>query len=183
MVSRSTTAPTTGPNWTRCAGNAPGVTARKNLGEVHRDPYDISPIWLRNHWDGGWIILFWKHLRSSPASFGELAWNHALAGLREHGENPTEPEIAAAVTALLDRAAQGPDNPRQDKPSKRDSRVAARTVATGPSLPPTHQAATDPRPHRDSDDDLHDDIHQDEELAEVIPLGVFDVRMEAQQSW
>jgi hypothetical protein len=57
-----------------------GVTTRKDLWKVHRDPYDISRIWLRNHWDGGWITLFWKHLHSAPTPFGELAWNHALAG-------------------------------------------------------------------------------------------------------
>jgi hypothetical protein len=156
-----------------------GVTSRKDLWEVHRDPYDISRIWLRNHWDGGWITLFWKHLHSAPAPFGELAWNHALAGLRERGENPTEPEIAAAVTALLDRAARGPDQPRQGKPSKRDRRVAARTHATPTSLPPAAVPAAHlpPRPVEEPDED------GDEELAEVIPLGVFDARKEAQQWW
>jgi hypothetical protein len=154
-----------------------GVTARKDLWEVHRDPYDISQVWLRNHWDGGWITLFWKHLHSAPAPFGELAWNHALAGLRERGEHPTEPDIAAAVTALLDRAAHGPDQPRQAKPSKRDRRVAARTRATATSLPPTAVlAATQPPPAEEPDDG-------GEELAEVIPLEVFDARKEAQRWW
>jgi hypothetical protein len=156
-----------------------GVAVRKDLWEVHRDPYDISRIWLRNHWDGGWITLFWKHLHSAPTPFGELAWNHALARLRERGENPTEPEIAAAVTTLLDRAAHGPDQPRQGKPSKRDRRVAARTAATPTSLPAAAVPAAQPppRPVEEPDED------GGEELAEVIPLGVFDARKEAQQWW
>jgi hypothetical protein len=82
------------------------------------------------------------------------------------------------VTALLDPAARGPDEPRQGKPSKRDRRVAARTRATPTSLPPTAvPAATQPRPVEEPDDG------GDEELAEVIPLGVFDARKEAQQWW
>jgi hypothetical protein len=30
-----------------------GVTARKGLWEVHYDPYDISRVWVRDHWNGG----------------------------------------------------------------------------------------------------------------------------------
>jgi hypothetical protein len=30
----------------------------------HRDPYDVSRIWVRNHLDGGWITQFWKHLHA-----------------------------------------------------------------------------------------------------------------------
>jgi hypothetical protein len=89
---------------------------RKDLWEVHRDPYDISRIWVRNHDDGGWLTLFWKHPRSVPGPFGKLALDHALAGLCERGENPTEPEIDAAVAALLDKAAHGPDQPPRAKP-------------------------------------------------------------------
>jgi hypothetical protein len=153
-----------------------GVAARKDLWEVHRDPYDISRIWVRNHHDGGWITLFWKHLRSVPAPFGELAWDHALAGLRERGENPAESEIAAAVAALPGKAAHGPDQTPQARPGKRDRRVAARTRATPTALP----AAVDPIPQTHGEPD---EVTDGEELAEVIPLGVFDARKEAQQWW
>jgi hypothetical protein len=93
-----------------------GVRARRDLWEVHYDPYDISRVWLRNHQDGGWITLFWKHLHSAPAPFGELAWDHAAAGLRERGENPAGPEIAAAAAALLDQAAAGPPASGRPRP-------------------------------------------------------------------
>ena len=155
-----------------------GVTARKDLWEVHRDPYDVSRIWVRNHWDGGWITLFWKHLHSTPVPFGELAWDHALAGLRERGENPAEPEIAAAVSALLDRAARGPAGAGPDKPSKRDRRVAARTRATTASLPAAALPAAEPPPAS-----AEEPGEAGEELAVVVPLGVFDARKEAQQWW
>jgi len=158
-----------------------GVKAKRDLWEVHYDPYDISRIWVRNHHDGGWITLFWKHLRSMPAPFGELAWNHALARLRERGANPAEPEIAAAAAALLQRASRGPAAPQPGKPGKRDRQVAARTRAA-PSLLP---AAPCPPPGSQ-----RDEIPGDEpggsagtEAAEVIPLEVFDARKEAQQWW
>jgi hypothetical protein len=32
---------------------------------------------VRNHWDGGWITVFWKHLSSAPVPFGELVQDHA----------------------------------------------------------------------------------------------------------
>jgi putative transposase len=44
-----------------------GVTAKKNLWEVHHDPYDVSQVWVRNHHQGGWITATWKHLGSAPA--------------------------------------------------------------------------------------------------------------------
>ena len=153
-----------------------GVTARKDLWEIHYDPYDISRIWVRNHWDGGWITLFWRHLNSTPVPFGELAWNHALAGLREHGETPAEPEIAAAAAALLERAARGPAAAPQGKRGKRDQRVAARTRAEPPSIPPAVPAPP-------AGAGLPQEAIADAELADVIPLGVFDARKEAQQWW
>src|SRR5260370_39221050 len=30
-----------------------GVKEHKNLWEVHYDPYDVSRIWVRDHWNGG----------------------------------------------------------------------------------------------------------------------------------
>lgn len=58
-----------------------GLTARKGLWEVHHDPYDVSRAWVRNHHDGGWIMVVWTHLRTAPTPFGELAWEHARSVL------------------------------------------------------------------------------------------------------
>ena len=113
-------------------GQRSGVTARQNLWEIHRDPYDVSRIWVRNHWDGGWITVFWKHLSTAPAPFGELAWDHARRQLAAGGGDPAEEEIAQAVGSLLQRAHQGPGKPGRPgrKPAAKDRRVAARTRAT-----------------------------------------------------
>ena len=54
-----------------------GVTDRRDLWEIHYDPYDVSQVWVRDHWRGGWITLFWKQLHRIAAPFGELAWDHA----------------------------------------------------------------------------------------------------------
>ena len=114
-----------------------GVKAKHELWEIHRDPYDVSRIWVRNHWDGGWITVFWKHLASSPVPFGELAWDHARQELAAQGKSCAEEEIAAAAQSLLQRAHQGPEKPgRRRKQGARDRRVSARTRATTePSWP------------------------------------------------
>jgi hypothetical protein len=108
-----------------------GVTARKGLWEVHRDPYDISRIWVRDHWNGGWITVFWTQLHRVAAPFGELAWDHA----RKLMPAATEAELADAVDDLLTRAGQGPGDVPAAASAKRERRVAARTRAAGPSVP------------------------------------------------
>ncbi|WSA97944.1 integrase [Streptomyces sp. NBC_01794] len=164
-----------------------GVTRKRNLWEVHRDPYDANWIWVRNHWEGGWIPVPWKHLGTVPQPFGDLAWDHAAADLRQRGESdPTEEQIAQAVTELLVRASQGPDGGGKNRASRRDRRVAARTRAaaegTGPRPPkpePVPAGTDDPQPR----DDEEGDDTQDEPVAKVIPLGVFDPFKEADKRW
>jgi hypothetical protein len=155
-----------------------GVSARKNLWEVHYDPYDVSQVWLRNHWhpDSGWITLFWKHLRRDGIPFGELAWDHVRARMPQ----ATEEEIAAAVQDLLRRANRGPQTGAGPRPSKRDRRVAARTRATTEQVEPVAPAgpAEPAEPAVDQPD-------QDSggQLAQVIPLGIFDPFQEASKRW
>jgi putative transposase len=162
-----------------------GVTRKRNLWEVHRDPYDANWIWMRNHWETGWIPAPWKHLGSVPQPFGDLAWDHAAADLRGKGNpKPAEEEIAQAVAALLTRASQGPAG--QDGPasrsSQRERRVAARTRAaaqgTGPRPPKPDPVPGDPEPLADTSEG-----RDAAPLAKVIPLGVFDPFKEADKRW
>jgi putative transposase len=158
-----------------------GVMARKNLWEVHHDPYDVTRIWVRNHRnpDGGWITLFWKHLRRVPTPFGELAWKHAKREVIESGGKLSEVGIADAVRDLLDRASKGPSDSQEParKNSKQSKRAAAATKATAapawprPAEPPT---AVDESP---------DDVEDEEEIADVVPLPIFDARKEAEKWW
>lgn len=139
-----------------------GVRAKRGLWEVHRDPYDVSRIWVRNHrGDGEWVPATWKYLNRVPVPFGDLAWDHISHQL----PRATEAEIADAVAALLTRAHAGPQTEQGSKPSKRDRRVAARTKAAGRVTPDAPELET-PR------EDLSDE--PEETLAEVIPLGLFD---------
>jgi len=161
-----------------------GVKAKKDRWEVHHDPYDVSRIWVRNHWDGGWIICVWKHLGRVPVPFGELAWNHARQELASRGEQPTETAIAEAVAALLDKASHGPaptGNP-QDKASRKASskrqRVAARTRATTPARPGPAPDPAEPTPAAAFGDEADETA-----IAEVVPLRVFDARKEADKWW
>ncbi|EFC79696.1 hypothetical protein [Frankia sp. EUN1f] len=139
-----------------------GVKAKKDLWEVHHDPYDVSRIWARDP-AGGWITAFWTQLHRAPAPFGELAWDHARAGL------PTgiEQEIAAAVTNLLERAHRGPA-------TSRDRTVATRTHASRPPAP----TPTDGRPTGPTED-----ADETTGAAKVIPLPVFDPFAEADRRW
>jgi hypothetical protein len=155
-----------------------GVNARKGLWEVHYDPYDVTRVWVRDHHDGGWIQAPWTHLRTGPAPFGEQAWDHARQLLARRGQDPaTEAEIAQAAEALLDKAERGPG---RGKAAKRDQRAAGRAravSAAGPALP-------EPQPQSPPAWDDADGGGEDaDQLAEVIPLGIFDAREEAKKWW
>jgi hypothetical protein len=112
-----------------------GVTAKQGLWEVHRDPYDVSRVWVRDHrGDGGWIQATWKYLNRAPVPFGDLAWDHVSHQLPK----ATEEELAVTVAALLTRAHAGPQRPagkkgRSTKSAKTDRRVAARNKVTAPA--------------------------------------------------
>jgi putative transposase len=151
-----------------------GVNARKGLWEVHYDPYDVTRVWVRDHHDGGWIQAPWTHLRTGPAPFGEQAWDHARQMLARRGhDRATEAEIAQTAEELLDKAEHGPG---RDKPARRDQKVAGRARAVSAAGRPLPEPQ--PAPTRDADDD--EDPGQ---LAEVIPLGVFDAHEEAKKWW
>ncbi|MEU6142986.1 transposase [Streptomyces sp. NPDC047081] len=151
--------------------------------EVHYDPYDISRVWVRNHREGGWITAIWRHLRTAPMPMGELAWDHARRVLAQRGTDPvTEDEIARAAVALLDRAADGPGEapttpPHASRQDRRDRKVAARTRATSaPAWPrPAPEPAQEPPATVPAD--------EEDELAEVVPLEIFDARKEAEKWW
>jgi hypothetical protein len=159
-----------------------GVKNRKDLWEIHFDPYDVSRIWVRDHWRGGWITLFWKHLHRVAAPFGELAWDHTRRGLPGAGEE----DLADAVADLLKRAHHGPavaDSGRDGpaKLSRRDRRVAARTKASPPV------ARVEPEPASvdagaDGEPGQADDSHP-EHMAKVIPMPIFDPFTEADKRW
>ncbi|MEV6669339.1 Mu transposase C-terminal domain-containing protein [Streptomyces sp. NPDC051162] len=140
-----------------------GVRAKHGLWEVHRDPYDVSRIWVRNHrGDNEWVPATWKHLNRAPVPFGDLAWDHVSHQL----PRATEAEIADAVAALLTRAHGGPQSEQGPGSGKRDRRVVARTKAAGP-LTPASVAGAQAEPEDEADE-------HEESVAEVIPLGLFD---------
>ena len=153
-----------------------GVAHKNGQWQVHFDPYDISRVWVRNHHQSGWLTATWTHLRSAPAPFGELAWQHARTALAQRGTDPaTEAEIAQAAADLLDRAERGPTgrNESSNRQLNRDRRVRGRTVAIAETNPRTPAPSTDvPAP---------DEYDGDERVGTVIPLPVFDARKEAEQ--
>jgi hypothetical protein len=144
-----------------------GVTARKGLWEIHSDPYDISRVWVRDHWNGGWITVFWTQLHRVAAPFGELAWDHA----RKLLPAATEAELADAVEDLLTRAGQGPgDVPAAA--SAKERRVAARTRAVSPSVPAGPEPEEEPAAEE----------REGEAGGEaIIPMPIFDAFREAEK--
>ena len=148
-----------------------GVASRKGLWEVHYDPYDISRVWVRDHWNGGWITVFWTQLHRVAAPFGEMAWDHARKSL----PGATEAELADAVEDLLTRAGQGPggrDLPGP-APSKRDRRVAGRTRAVQPA------AQAGPEPQEDPAGGEPDE--EESSQAVIVPMPIFDPFREAEK--
>ncbi|KJS52910.1 integrase [Streptomyces rubellomurinus subsp. indigoferus] len=149
-----------------------GVTAKRGLWEVHRDPYDVSYVWVRDHrGDGGWVRATWKYLHRAPVPFGDLAWDHVSHQL----PMATEEELAQAVADLLTRAHAGPDQPAEVRKSKKaksaktERGVAARTKAASPTVPLPPEPPREPVAGSEPPDEA-----ADEDLAEVIPLGLFD---------
>jgi hypothetical protein len=171
-----------------------GVKAKKNLREVHRDPYDVSRIWVRNHRDGGWIEAAWTYLNTGPVPFGDLAWDHAQKMLARRGtDKPTEDQIAQAARDLLSRAEKGPgEPPGEARPaagqSRQDMRAAARTRATTsedaksswPGRASREPGTAPPAAETGTQDD---EGNGEGRLAKVIPLGVFDAAEEAKKRW
>jgi hypothetical protein len=157
---RTYDAPELGP-WRR---QHSGNTARRGLWEVHYDPYDLSQVHVRT--PDGWVTAPWTCLPMISAPFADFTWHHARRLAAQAGRDDTsETEVARVLDELLTRAQAGPP---ADKAS---ARVAARTrVAAAahrppaPEEPPENQAAED---------------EEDGQVADVIPLGIFDARAEA----
>jgi transposase InsO family protein len=86
-----------------------GITAKGGRWAVHYDPYDLSHVWVRNHWTGGWITTAWTQLRLAPQPFAEFTWRAARTLVAERGGDDTnEADVARALDALLTRAGAGP---------------------------------------------------------------------------
>ncbi|MEV5880011.1 integrase [Streptomyces sp. NPDC052101] len=162
-----------------------GLADRKDRWEVRHDPYDVRVVWLHDHREDTWITVPWRLLSSQPLPFGEMAWDHTARDLREQqGITVTEEAISRAVGDLLERAGAGPVEaeeapPVRKKPrNRRSDRAAARTrAAADPSWP---RPAPPPAPAPDEEPDEGAD---DQEVADVVPLRVFDARKEANKWW
>jgi transposase InsO family protein len=172
--------------------------------EVHRDPYDVSKVFVRG--PGGWITCPWKYLDRVPVPFGDLAWDHVAGQLAGQGRgDASELERAQAVDELLRRAYHGPpaqdpeaeqgpaggvtararSRPRGGKPAVRDLRVAARTRATSArDTAGTGGPAADPAAAAPAGEAAACALPQDDQpAAKVIPLGIFDPFEEARKRW
>ncbi|MCZ7459477.1 Mu transposase C-terminal domain-containing protein [Streptomyces sp. WMMC940] len=178
---RTYDAPALGPFRGQSSGAGPGG----KLWEVHYDPYDISRVWVRDHHGTGWITAIWRHLRTSPVPMGELVFDRAHQILAERGQRrPNEEAVAQVAAELLDRAADGPDHEpgrRAETPGRsarrRNRKVAARTRATSEPAWPRPAPASEPEPQAEP---AHEDVG---ELADVVPLEIFDARKEAEKWW
>lgn len=172
-----------GPALDLLRGQPSGVTAKKDKWQIHYDPYDVSRIWVRNHHQGGWVMLFWKHLDRVPMPFGELAWDHACRSMPAGSEE----ELTTAVADLLTRAHAGPSPDRPapadaSTPAKRRRRLVAKTKATR-RHPPTSEAGQTPSTASVEQQTRPEQATGEEPLAEVVPLGIFDPFTEAQKRW
>jgi putative transposase len=174
--------------------------------EVHRDPYDVSKVFVRG--PGGWITCPWKYLDRVPVPFGELAWDHVSGQMAGQGRgDASELERAQAVDELLRRAYHGPpaqapeaeEGPAEGEtagarprsrggknPAARDRRVAARTRAASArdsAGPADHAAGTVTGAPDSGEAGTRTPPDDDQPVAKVIPLGIFDPFEEARKPW
>jgi putative transposase len=115
-----------------------------------------------------------------------MACNHARKQLNDQGRQATEKEIAAAAAALLDTASRGPApaGAEPQKSRRKSRRAAARAGAGGQPSGPRPGPATPPAEHGGTGQDPGEDAADgDEDLADVVPLGIFDAREEARRWW
>jgi len=146
-----------------------GVTAKRGLWEVHYDPYDLSRVFVRT--PDGWVIADWTHLPMVAAPFADFTWRHARRLAGQTGRDDTnETEVARVLDELLTRAGAGPQaGAPVDKAS---ARVAARTrVAAAAHRPPPPDVV---EPDEEDEPDMLP-------AAAVVPMGIFDARVEAER--
>ncbi|MER7983071.1 Mu transposase C-terminal domain-containing protein [Streptomyces sp. NPDC095817] len=171
-----------------------GAGPDSRLWEVHYDPYDISCVWVRNHRGKGWITATWRHLRTWPvpwvtwSSTGPTrCWPNALAAGRTRRksrklplscwtERPTVPAGRAGRPARRDKGGHRTAD-------RRDWKVAARTRATSTAAwPRPKPPAADPMSRLEPDPDPKA-AEETEEVAKVVPLGIFDACEKAKRWW
>ncbi|MFE0272175.1 Mu transposase C-terminal domain-containing protein [Streptomyces sp. NPDC058992] len=177
-----------------CRRQPSGAGPDGRLWEVHYDPYDISCVWVRNHRGEGWITATWRHLRTCPVPMGELVFDRAHQVLAERaGRRPHEEEVAQVAAELLNRAANGPEGgagrpARRSKggrraAERRDRKVAARTRATSTPAWPRPEPPTASPTSRLEPAPVPETAEEMEEVAKLVPLGIFDAREEAKRWW
>ena len=92
-----------------------GVAAKKGLWEVHRDPYDVSRVWVRNHRDGGWILAPWTYLkgrrRHSASRHGTMRARSLAAAARVLPPRPRSPAPLTTCSTGPGRAPPGTGSP------------------------------------------------------------------------
>lgn len=155
-------------------GERSGVKSKKDLWEVHYDPYDITRVWVRDHWKKSWITVPWKHLGTSPIPFGEVAWDHAIRTLRDRGDAVDEGEHRRRGPRLLQRAHSGPREVAGERFTPREQRVLAREHATA------RQPAPGPEPEP-ALPEAAISAEEEEDLDNVVPLKVLDARKAAEE--
>ena len=80
-------------------GQRSGVAGRGNRWEVHYDPYDVTRIWVRDRWNGGWIQAAWRHLSTAPAPFVPRANSHSALARKNGFFDVLKTSDKAAVAA------------------------------------------------------------------------------------
>ncbi|MEV6256823.1 Mu transposase C-terminal domain-containing protein [Nocardia sp. NPDC051929] len=143
-----------------------GVTARKNLWEVHYDPYDLSQVFVRT--PGGWVTAEWTHKPMVTGPFADFTWREARRLVAERGADDTdETNIARALDDLLTRSENGPIRP--------DQRASRKAAARGRVAAATH------RPPPPPDAEPSEPTHTETVETTVVPFGIFDAAAEAEK--
>lgn len=165
-------------------GQKSGMKLLRDLWEVRYDPYDASCVWVRNHHDGGWITAYWRQLNATRQPFGEDIWERGRQIAAGRGTvSPSEQEITQAVDQLLDKASHSPGKRRLGQAKNR--RIVARNAAATAARRsrPTDSACPDPESNDHVPEAATKPREPAEQLAEVIPLKVYNPQERADEWW
>ncbi|WP_331758849.1 Mu transposase C-terminal domain-containing protein (plasmid) [Nocardia sp. NBC_01377] len=142
-----------------------GNAAKRDLWEVHYDPYDLSQVFVRT--PNGWVTAEWTHKPMVSAPFADFTWREARRLLAQRGVDDTdETNIARALDDLLTRSENGPVRPNE--------RAGRRAAARGRVAAATHRPPT-------SDAEPVEPTSIESVEATVIPFGIFDAATEAEK--
>jgi hypothetical protein len=158
--------------------------------EVRYDPYRLTSIFVRDHFNDCWIEAEWTMAALVAAPFSLDVLNAAKAALMARPEADSDSAGDQAASRYPGMALLKEINRITTAPASRAERTSARRASTTqPSVPPADGQDTNTAELTGGQDppgtisDNHDDHDHDEHLAPVVPLPTPSPRIDNIRGW